>query len=626
VIRAIIVKELRQHWLRLLPWVIGAMLLLAALLATWRIEGGDGFPYGPFVNYTKIVGFVLAPILCGWLVVTEYRGKTQLFLEVLPVSRALLVAVKYAIGLVAMLLIVGIGFATTVLMSPDALTLRHYAALGIRVLGFIAPWYSLFFAASFLGRYRLALYALLLTGFGFVLNSTSLDIADFGPLALPLGRFGFESWSGQAVAESSIATLVLIGLALTLGTLREGSVAALLAVKMSRRERVFFMAALLAILSGFAVYDEKRERDAYDLVESTAVTRGTAAIEIASGDPSRAQEDRALAERVADELNAMGAYLGLTALPRIFLIDRRDLDPGRFERAELSDSEGILLRSNLHASTANQTALIEYLIRESIIEISERRVLREPRQWILDGFATFWWTRNDPGASLAEHRQLSLRAVYGTNDDFGPEDLNRWLSTRERVGKTVAQAIAWSGLNTLARNNSPETIRSFLRAALAAPAVADVRGLWDDYRSSWGELLEESTGLDAASFVETWRSELRASRIEFQEQLRPVPRLGAELWLEKISEESRILKFSAQASPAPDEDAHLVFAYQRLEWFDAPLVESAERRVAGLYGHLRDHSLPGTLSRGDRVAGALRMHSEALGCEIISGWQRVELR
>src|SRR5687768_6185477 len=98
-------KELRQHWL---PFCfLATMLAVGAvgMLAEHHLRGNSSSVFTGASNFLKIALPAAAMLICGRVVVAEYRAKTQLFLEALPLPRWKMIAVKYAFGLIVLLMV-----------------------------------------------------------------------------------------------------------------------------------------------------------------------------------------------------------------------------------------------------------------------------------------------------------------------------------------------------------------------------------------------------------------------------------------------------------------------------------------------------------------------------------------
>jgi hypothetical protein len=163
------------------------------------------------------------------------------------------------------------------------LTPRFIGILSTRVFSVTLVAYNLFFAMGFLGRYRMALYLIGLFACFAIGEMTDIELKRFGPFALLDERFPYESetfpWDALWTTWALSAVFLLLAFALSLT--REGTVAALLAEKMSHREKVFIAAFLVGMVFAFSVLDEKKKREPFDLQEAITETRGGVTTKVA---------------------------------------------------------------------------------------------------------------------------------------------------------------------------------------------------------------------------------------------------------------------------------------------------------------------------------------------------------
>ncbi|HEX4086430.1 MAG TPA: hypothetical protein VHY22_16055, partial [Chthoniobacteraceae bacterium] len=101
-IRSLVEKELRQNG------IIMSFLLASFAGALWLLLRNDAIMRaGSALDALRVLLMLLTPLsavfLAQVLVASEFRNRTQLFLEGLPLPRWKMLAVKYALGL-AMLL------------------------------------------------------------------------------------------------------------------------------------------------------------------------------------------------------------------------------------------------------------------------------------------------------------------------------------------------------------------------------------------------------------------------------------------------------------------------------------------------------------------------------------------
>ena len=91
---ALIRKELREH-----GWVFGAVVAFEALtLAIQLSTAGDaGGRFAALVRFAAVLS-LSALVASNRLFAREYGGKTQLFLEILPITRARVLITKWLVG------------------------------------------------------------------------------------------------------------------------------------------------------------------------------------------------------------------------------------------------------------------------------------------------------------------------------------------------------------------------------------------------------------------------------------------------------------------------------------------------------------------------------------------------
>src|SRR4029077_8165943 len=107
----------------------------------------EGSPLVAFRELIFLVGLLSILVLANRLVVREYSGRTQLFLETLPVSRAQVVAVKWLTGAILLAIPMAIGYAVTlhVAFAQVLLTPRLILLIAVRGATFLGFAYSLAF-------------------------------------------------------------------------------------------------------------------------------------------------------------------------------------------------------------------------------------------------------------------------------------------------------------------------------------------------------------------------------------------------------------------------------------------------------------------------------------------------
>jgi hypothetical protein len=625
VTRAIFAKEIREHR-SMLAGV--AVVCVAASLLVVATEQADAsaVSLGSLRLYLLFLGFLVAPLLVTRLVVREYRAKTQIFLEALPIPRMQILAVKYVFGFTALVLAAGVMLWAVASVHRPPLPGTLLLAVALRGAGFLFAIYSFLFATGLLGRYRYPLYGVMGAALLVISALSEFDITQIGPAELIGKQFAVldVAASSQALLASLGMGAFMSGLAFVLASIREGSTASMLAEKMSFRERIFVAAIFILFLSVAGVYGERIEKPDFDLNNAAEVVRGEVTVKVGlpTSRPESAQE---LATLAATELAELAGYLGLEDLPRVFVIPRQDLDPRRFERATLGRVEGVLVRANISAAEFDSKRFLEWLIRQVLITRSEGRVLLESRHWLVDGLPHFWMGRERARDAIEDDRRFALRSLYVGEGDLRDPPFARWLFFRDRHGGEVAAGVAWSALHSLRITAGETATRDFLRATLGGPANRNIASFWDGSRTPWRELLTEHADVEAEAFLRDWRERRSTARRVLSGALAGLPQLQGGASAESTSQYSREVRYRFELTPVSASASQAAVLYQTLSWFDVEIEPEATRRISVFDPSEASGVLPGTYSIGDRIAVAFSVFSDETDCTLISGWQRLEV-
>ena len=509
---ALVRKEAQQHWLAfvLLAVFLFALTGLVGVASNLRGEAGS-----VFMGLLIVLRFILplgALLLSQRLVALEFREKTQLFLESLPLPRWRMLAVKYGVGLVVTLAVALGALALTAIFGrqSELLTPRFLAILAARTAGWSWFLFGFFFVTGFFGRYRLIFFLALAVAYGVGEYYSDFRAEQFGPFALIDGRFPYENtlFPSAALGTTVALTAALLGLAFLLGLAREGSVGALLGEKMSHREKMFIGAVAVTLFVGFAVVGTRAQRAPFDLPGASEESRGEVVVKVGVNGEAERARGLALGGRTADELAALREYLGLATLPAVFIVSRPDFAAEHFERVKMKTSDDVVVRANFVAGGFVERDFLDWLVRETLLARSRGRLERESRRWVLDGFCAFWKERTRPAAAA----ELQAAAGRATAKGFAASDVAAWASFSQRVGAEDARAVAWAGLRALTERHGAEACRGFLHAVLAPEVPHDARATLRDWLHPVNQSLTAATGQPFTRFISAWQETLAALR------------------------------------------------------------------------------------------------------------------
>jgi hypothetical protein len=255
---------------------------------------------------------------------------------------------------------------------------------------------------------------------------------------------------------------------------------------------------------------------------------------------------------------------------------------------------------------------------------SHDRKKMESQRWVLDGFGAFWVGRDHLDADLSRDHALALRALYGVEQGFASADLRDWLRFRERVGPGIAEGVAWSGLKTLVRSKGAQPCRGFLRAVLGTQEPRDVRAMFTS--ASWQRRFRDQAGKTPEEFFVQWQAELAAAKPALAAELAALPRLSGQLTILPLSADSRKVRFRLDLTPPPAPETRYSVLYLQLPAFDEEPDLKSLQREQNNYAQSPQAELPETYSRGERLYWTLALDVPALGCQVVSGYHRQEIK
>ena len=614
---ALVRKEWREHrgaWL-LFNVLFGPVLILLPWLESERLSWGSPFEglRIPTVALTTVGAFFVA----HRLVVGEYGQRTQLFLESLPLSRARILTTKLVLGAVVLLLplVVHLGVLAYRARNSEDIPLSFLLLLLLRAGTVVMLGWSLLTLSGLLGRYRFPLLLLLLVALFVADHLSQFDIRQSAPLQLLGHDFAFERhripWRPLGICWALGSAMTLLGFGLVL--FRDGTLTELLSQRMSHREKVFIACILLGLTSVAAAMAEEKLREPFVLNEAEQAPVRNTALQVASGVGFPPERARALAQRLARNLGTLGDYLALERMPAVAVLPITGLDADVFQRAKLEKRDGVVVRAHLAAPDFDVDAFEAFLFREVLIELSDGIVQRERRQWLLDGFTTWWVNRNAPG-------RLSVGAAVGSREDFEERE---WLNTRERLGPCVAGVMAARGIQVLRERLGDAAFQSLMRRTLALSPSTGFLGLWREPRLD--SLLSELGGSTEEEVGRLWRDALRADRAAHPEVLEHLARLHPTLALVAESPESFRLEHGLSGGEGTDAPTRYALLYARLEPFENEVEAHAFSRQDTRVSP-EGARLPLGLSRGDRWLFVVQVESEALRCPVRLLARRGEVR
>ncbi len=647
-VTALLGKELGQHagvGIGLTFCLAGAwaLLLLAALAGAETVSLMEA--HAGFLIFVTLGGLVLG----NRLVVAEYYGRTQLFVEALPVARWEMVALKYLLGLAFLLLAAGASLLATALvaLSREPIDARFLGLVGARTGSYVFFVWAFFFAMGMLGRFRTAIYVGILLALTMVDSMTAFELQRFGPLAVLDGGtlpFEREVLPARAVAETVALGTSWTALAFVLALIHEGSVAETLARRMSLREKAVIGGLFVALTLAVAFLDERRDKEPYAFEQEEVLRSEELPLEVLYLLPERRADAEALLGRLEDDLGDLAAELGWREPPAVRVAYGPSLDPGIYDTAVLDDNDGLLVRVNFRSGDPwDPRDFSAHVLGLALDEATAGRARFEPKAWLRDGFA-HWWSRRDRGpgrpegaptesrseGAPTEHLEQAcrdgsatlLRALWATRGEpLSEERLARWLRYRERHGEDLAEAVAFSGLSVLERRVGRDAVLRLAHRVFGRRPAENLSELFYEWRHPMADVFAAATSRPWLDFIDEWNGELERLRgtAACRERLAAVS--GGEGWIEiePGAGALRDLVYGFRFAEPPPAGTLVALLHHRLTPFDGELERRDLKREEKLWPEVEREAswrLPGFYGRGSRVFLALEVESAALGCPI----------
>ena len=615
--RALLRKELREH-----RWVLLAMLILLAVGQVLTLLNANEMG-SPMVAYQKLVlltGPLLALVLANRLVVREYMGRTQLFLETLPVNRVQVLALKWVLGAALLLLGMAACFATTLLAARGQVLLTpHYIAMvAIRSGSFIFFAYALAFAIGLTGRYRHVIWAVLIVGVIMADAAGQVATAHWPPFFLVNESMVYERLRLPLAAVLTTCALgaVLVAATFALALCAQGSLVVALSRRMTPRERSGIAIGILALLMVFSVIELRKPKPAFELQHAVHSEGGPA---VAVGIAGSAADALALANLVSSDLARLQAFLALAQAPALSILPDDALDGDTFQRAALPNADGVVVRAAFTDKQFDREGFRAYALAAWMQWYSHDRSALEQRRWLMDGAAQ-WLVARD----LPQHQQtLALRAAFAARllqtrrRDAGAV-VRQWLTVREELGPCLADALAWRMVSSLAQQLGEQRFQALGRTVFGVRAPQDARASL--FEPSFAQLLARAQAPDQAMLVQQFGSLFIAEQARLAKPLSQIamPQVGfTASAMEGSSYEVRYRVGNTDADVAP-----FSVRYATLGPWDADIAPEVLARV----DTARAGVLPASFPRGTRLFTAVERHETRLNCSVRLAAQRWEVK
>jgi ABC-type transport system involved in multi-copper enzyme maturation permease subunit len=595
-------KEAHEHGAVLAAmWVLAAAALYVLLEAASRTGGR----FEGLARFLLTIGPLLALVVANRLLVREYTGRTQFFLETLPIGRARVFVAKWLLGCALLLVTAWLAWAATLGFVRRSEVLESADARGalLCALAYCFTVWSFAGLAGMLGRYRYIVWGAVALAVLLAVDVAGIPFSD-----LPVFRLlGQDMQMAVALPErSAFAIALAIGAACAAGAaalalLGSGTMASTLARRMTTREGVFAVVAFLAVATVAYTLDPKPVRPPFAIVDGerfqgkwvTVGVQPTAAFDAAAA--------RRLAQSIAGDSDALIDALALDVHPPIFVLPQSGLDREVMQRAALGEADGIVLKVAVNAPPEKVRMLVLHSL---LVDATLDRGMKDDRHVLLDGLSSYWALRD--GERARELWQLRAAAV---DEPLPAQRLTAWSETSELLGECQAVAVAFGVFDALVSRVGLDAALALTRTVFAKPP--------DDARV----LLEQSpadalaaAGLDWDALAADAAAERGAVRMRHANELARRPKLAASVAARSVP--GRGIEVETQLTGAPRYAAYYrVLSPWTTDAGDMPRLDVIGERAV----------LPLSAPRGARVLVALEVDDPLLDCPVRVLAERLEL-
>ena len=599
---ALVRKEMREH-----GWVLGASFLFSMfiLLGLLRLAHDRGGRFSGLRDFLVSVGLLNAFVAANRLIAREYAGRTQLFLEVLPIRRSRVFWTKWLLGLAFVGVTTGIAWRLNLgwQRRTEVITGQQAAVVLVQALCFSLVTWAFCAMAGVLGRYRYLASIGLVVVVASIGASTGIALHEFHVLSLLGPQFKMAqpvtSWSDayQALALAGLFT----GAAASLALLGSGGITSALAKRMTARERVFVLVAILAAITLVSALEDKHRKPAFVLAGAEHATSKFGQVGVLPTEDFSSEQARTLAAGIAQDVDSLASAMAIDAVGSIFVLPQQGVDRWVVEQASLAGSEGIVLRSSTEAPGDWLRANVLHSV---VVEHTRGRAVREDRHVLLDGLVAWWASRGDSAARGRWWQRAAASPLRITE-----HTLRRWDETDEQVGSCIASGIAFATADVLTEKLGPKRTQELLQK-LFERNDGDARVLFE---RSPAEVLTRA-GTSWSSLARAAEAKRQAAKQQFVRELSSRPPLVGEFELSRV--EGRGSSVRARLSGV----ASYWVTYALLDPWTTNVMTASRLDVRGAQA-----TLPLSLPRSGRLFAAIEVEDPVLDCPVRVHSRRIAL-
>ncbi|MDF1860985.1 MAG: hypothetical protein P1U87_12280 [Verrucomicrobiales bacterium] len=504
--RVLLEKEWRQNggWFVLLIGFSWALFFLIV-----RANSADGTGAGIFSGLGTAL-WVLLPfslfIVGHLLVANEFRKKTQLFLEGLPLPKWRMILIKAFLTVVLASLIAGGG----VLMGwwwakgAEAMTVTFLNILLATAVVWSCFVASFSFLLAFLGRYRIPVILLILFGLMWMFNNSSIPVVEFPPFDL-VRRFGFEreEWPAGQLSWTGAFTILFFVSSFLIGLIKEGSVAAMLGEKMSYREKLVIGTASAIGIFALLLW-EPAEPEPFSLPGAVSENWNGSRVYLSPLDRKRAvDEDVQLASYLARNLSENWKWLGIPAdqIPAVYIVEREAMEDERIDWEDIDGERVVFAYAEYRHPEFSREKLMAWLMSKLLSVHSHERVMDEHRWWIVSALEGRWELAKAGEEEIKKRETLARRTVE--KHGLSGEQLLGRNRYSDEAGWREADAVAYMAARYLVETTDEGTLQELARATVTKQFLRqDIRAVLWHWMNPVRQAFAKITDVDLDRFGE----------------------------------------------------------------------------------------------------------------------------
>lgn len=616
--RALLSKEWREH-----RWILLAMLLLLALVQGTALISAStrGSPMVAYQIMVVLFAPLMALVLANRLVVREYMGRTQLFLETLPVNRAQVLALKWLLGAALLLLVMAACLGATLLAArAQVLLTPHYIVLvALRSGSFVFFCYALAFAIGLTGRYRHIIWGVLIGCMITADAAGQMSSAQWPPFYLVQESMVYERLKLplRAILITCGIGVALVAATFALALSAQGSLVVALSRRMTPREKSGVTIGILVLVMAFSVIELRKPKPAFTLQDAVRSEGGPAVAVGMVDDPSDALK---LANLLSSDLARLQTFLALPQPPALAALPDDALDGDVFQRAALPNADGVVVRAAFTNSQFDRAGFRAYALASWMQWYSRGRSAMEERRWLLDGAAQWLVARDSPQRQekLALRAAFAVRLLQARQREAGSA-VRQWLTVSEELGTCLSDALAWRMVSSMAQQMGEQRFQGLARAVLAVRPPDDARASL--FEPSFAQLLAQAQAPDQAMLTQQFASLFKGEQARLAGTLDKIPMPKVEFKARRM--EGSTYEVHYQVGKQTETQA-LPFSvrYVTLGPWDAEIEAEVLARVDTSRGGV----LPASFARGTRLFTAVERPDALLDCSVRLAAQRWEIK